>query len=55
MHACIKVGDTPIFLPTAIARQAAFSGVTLTINATSDAEAEKLFAALGRAARCRCR
>ena len=26
----------------------AFAGVTLTINATSDAEADKLFAALGQ-------
>ena len=49
MHACIKVGDSPIFLSDGNCDgKPAFSGVTLTINATSDAEADKLFAALGQ-------
>ena len=49
MHACIKVGDSPIFLSDGNCDgKPTFSGVTLTINATSDAEADKLFAALGQ-------
>ena len=49
MHACIKVGDTPVFLSDGHCNgSATFSGVTLTINADSDAEADKLFAALGK-------
>lgn len=50
MHACIKVGDTPVFLSDGHCKGGAlhFQGITLTINADSDAEAEKLFAALGQ-------
>lgn len=49
MHACIKVGDSPIYLSDGNCRdKPTFSGITLTINATSDAEADKLFAALGQ-------
>jgi PhnB protein len=49
MHACIKVGDTPVFLTDGSCNnKASFSGVTLTLNADSDTEAEKLFAALGK-------
>ena len=49
MHACIKVGDSPIFVSDGNCDgKPAFAGVTLTINATSDAEADKLFAALGK-------
>lgn len=49
MHACIKVGDTPVFLTDGSCNnKAAFSSVTLTLNADSDAQAEKLFAALGK-------
>ena len=49
MHACIKVGDSPIFLSDGNCDgKPAFSGITLTINATSDAEADKLFTALGQ-------
>jgi PhnB protein len=49
MHACIKVGDTPVFLSDGSCNgNATFSGVTLTLNADSDADAEKLFAALGK-------
>jgi PhnB protein len=49
MHACIKVGDTPVFLTDGNCNnKASFSGVTLTLNADSDVEAEKLFAALGK-------
>lgn len=49
MHACIKVGDTPVFLSDGHCKGGPlqFQGITLTINADSDAEAEKLFAALG--------
>lgn len=50
MHACIKVGDTPVFLSDGHCKGGPlqFQGITLTINADSDAEAEKLFAALGK-------
>ena len=49
MHACIRIGDTPVFLTDGSCNnKASFSGVTLTLNADSDAEAEKLFAALGK-------
>jgi PhnB protein len=49
MHACIKVGDTPVFLTDGnCSGKASFSGVTLTLNADSDGQAEKLFAALGK-------
>ena len=49
MHACIKVGDTPIFVSDGdCGGKPEFKGVTLTINAGSDAEAEKLFGALGK-------
>jgi len=47
MHACIKVGDTPVFLSDGHCHgNAVFSGVTLTINADSDAQADKLYKAL---------
>ena len=49
MHACIKIGDSDVFLTDGqCSGKAAFAGVTLTLNATSDGEAEKLFAALGK-------
>jgi PhnB protein len=49
MHACIKVGDSPIFLSDGdCGGTPKFEGVTLTINASNDAEADKLFAALGQ-------
>ena len=49
MHACIKVGDSSILLSDGNCEgKPTFAGVTLTINATSDSEADKLFAALGQ-------
>jgi PhnB protein len=49
MHACIKIGDSDVFLSDGqCGGKASFSGVTLTINASSDGEADKLFAALGK-------
>jgi PhnB protein len=49
MHACIKIGDSDVFLSDGqCSGKASFSGVTLTINASSDGEADKLFAALGK-------
>jgi len=49
MHACIKVGDTPVFVSDGHCKGGPlqFQGITLTINADSDADAEKLFATLG--------
>ena len=49
MHACIKVGESPIFVSDGdCGGTPKFAGVTLTINASGDAEAEKLFSALGK-------
>ncbi|MBV8393987.1 MAG: VOC family protein [Alphaproteobacteria bacterium] len=48
MHAAIKVGDSEVFLSDGrCTGKANFSGISLTLNAASDAEAEKLFGALG--------
>lgn len=49
MHACIKIGNSDVFVSDGrCGGTANFSGITLTINATSDGEAEKLYAALGK-------
>ena len=49
MHAAFRVGDTQLFASDGqCTGKAVFSGVTLTINATSNEEAEKLFGALGK-------
>ena len=49
MHACIKIGESDVFMSDGqCGGKASFSGVTLTINASSDGEADKLFAALGK-------
>ncbi len=49
MHAAFKVGDTSIMATDGqCSGKATFSGITLTLNANSDAEAEKLFKALGQ-------
>jgi PhnB protein len=49
MHSCIRIGDSDVFLSDGrCGGNASFSGVTLTLNATSDGEAEKLYAALGK-------
>lgn len=49
MHAAFKVGDTTIMASDGMCSgKTAFSGISLTLNATSDADAEKLFAALSQ-------
>ena len=49
MHAAFKIGDTQILASDGECHgKPEFKGVTLTINANSDAEAEKLFGALGK-------
>jgi PhnB protein len=49
MHACIKIGDSDVLLSDGrCGGTANFSGITLTLNASSTGEAEKLFAALGK-------
>ena len=48
MHAAFHVGDTQIMATDGnCSGKAGFSGISLTINAADNAEAEKLFAALG--------
>jgi len=49
MHACIKVGDSPVFVSDGdCGGSPKFEGVTLTLNASDEAEAENLFGALGK-------
>ena len=50
MHACLKVGDTPVFVSDGHCNGGPlqFQGITLTLNADSDAEADRLFGALGK-------
>ena len=48
MHAAIQVGESTLLASDGRGpEQATFSGITLTLNAASDAEAKRLFAALG--------
>ena len=49
MHAAFKVGDTTIMATDGqCSGKSEFSGITLTIQANSDGEAEKLFNALAQ-------
>ena len=49
MHSAFKVGDTQIMATDGqCSGKSQFSGITLTLNAKDIAEAEKLFAALGK-------
>jgi PhnB protein len=49
MHSAFQIGDTTVMASDGrCTGKAAFSGVSLTLNADSDAEAEKLFGALGK-------
>jgi PhnB protein len=49
MHSAFKVGDTTIMATDGqCSGKSEFSGITLTLNANSDAEAEKLFNALAK-------
>jgi len=49
MHAAFRLGDTQLFASDGrCTGKASFSGVSLTINASSNEEAEKLFGALGK-------
>lgn len=48
MHSAFRVGDTQIMATDGqCTGKSQFSGITLTIHASSNAEADKLFAALG--------
>jgi PhnB protein len=49
MHAAFHIGDTQLFASDGrCGGKADFQGVSLTLTATSNAEAEKLFGALGK-------
>ena len=49
MHALFKIGDTKIMASDGQCQgKPSFQGFALTINAANDAEAEKLFGALGK-------
>ena len=49
MHAAFHIGDTQVMASDGrCTGNASFSGIALTLNASSDAEAEKLFKALSQ-------
>jgi PhnB protein len=49
MHAAFRVGETQLLVSDGrCTGKASFSGIALTLNATSNEEAEKLFGALGK-------
>ena len=49
MHAAFRIGDTQVMASDGrCTGKPSFSGISLTLNAASDAEAEKLFGALGQ-------
>ncbi|SKA09846.1 PhnB protein [Enhydrobacter aerosaccus] len=49
MHAALRIGDSQVLASDGqCTGKGSFSGITLTLNAGSDAEAEKLFTALGQ-------
>jgi PhnB protein len=48
MHACFRIGESTLMASDGMCSgQMRFEGISLTINAASIAEAERLFAALG--------
>ena len=52
MHAAFKIGDTQVMASDGqCSGKSSFSGIALTLNAASNAEAEKLFNALAQGAR----
>ena len=49
MHGAFHIGKTQLFVSDGrCTGKASFTGITLTLNASSTAEAEKLFGALGK-------
>jgi PhnB protein len=54
MHACMRIGDSRVLASDGnCSGSPAFNGVNLTLNASDDAEAEKLFAALAEGGQVR--
>lgn len=54
MHAALKVGDSTIMASDGMCTGSSnFSGISLTLTATSDGEAEKLFGALSQGGQTR--
>lgn len=48
MHSAFKIGETTLMASDGMgSEKAEFKGVTLSLNVASDAEAKRLFAALG--------
>jgi PhnB protein len=48
MHASLRIGDSTVMVSDGrCTGQPSFAGISLTITASSDAEAQRLFAALG--------
>ena len=56
MHASLRIGDATVMASDGrCLGQPNFQGFALSITASDDAQAERLFAALGKAVRYRCR
>jgi PhnB protein len=54
MHACMRIGDSQVLASDGnCSGSPAFTGVNLTLSASDDAEAEKLFAALAKGGQIR--
>lgn len=48
MHACLRIGETQMFMSDGMCAGApSFQGFTLSVSLKDDAEAERVFAALG--------
>ena len=56
MHSSLRIGDTAVMASDGMAQgKPEFKGFSLSFNANTEAEAERVFEALPRAARCQCR
>ena len=48
LHSCLRIGETAVMASDGrCSGQPSFKGITLSLNARNEAEADKLFAALG--------
>ena len=49
MHACLRIGDTAVMASDGMAKgQPEFKGFSLSVNAPTEADADRMFAALGK-------
>jgi PhnB protein len=49
MHAALRIGETVVMASDGMAKgQPEFKGISLSVNAATEAEADRMFAALGK-------